>query len=144
MAQHSHTHGRKPWDLTDEETLTSFQNWQSTIQYNLSLNTDWAQFLDSGVHKTWLKQSTAYPERGLTADGAPMPVDKRRSATTKNYQISLMLGYISGYASVISRNVIVKNSTSLPDVWQKLRQYYNFASTGAQFLDPGFHKTTSG
>lgn len=36
---------------------------------------------------------------------------------------------------MISRNSIVKHSTSLNDIWQKIRQHYGFQSTGAHFLD---------
>ena len=32
-------------------------------------------------------------------------------------------------------NSIVKHSTSLNDIWQKIRQHYGFQSTGAHFLD---------
>ena len=127
---------RKPWDLTDDETLTSFQNWQSIILYHLSLDSQWSRFLPpDGVHKTWEMKTTAQPYRGLPADGAPIKEADRLSASQKNTQLELMLGYIAGYASVISRNSIVKTSTSLNDVWQKLREYYSFASSGSQFLD---------
>ena len=127
---------RKPWDLTDDETLTTFQNWQSIVLYNLSLDPNWVRFLPpDGVHKTWNKKSATHPNRGLVADGAPIPENDRKSATFKNTQLELMLGYISGYASVISRNSVVKTSTCLQDIWQQLREYYNFASTGAQFLE---------
>ena len=46
-----------------------------------------------------------------------------------------MLGQIANYATVISRNTITKLSTSLNDIWAKLRQHYGFLATGAQFLD---------
>ena len=36
---------------------------------------------------------------------------------------------------MVSRNSIVKSSTSLNDIWQKIRQHYGFQSTGAHFLD---------
>ena len=36
---------------------------------------------------------------------------------------------------MISRNSIVKHSTSLADTWQKTRQHYGFQSSGAHFLD---------
>ena len=132
----SASRSRKPWDLTDNETLTSFQNWQSIITYNLSLDKNWTQFLPPvGAHRTWERVSSTNPHRGLVADGHPIPQEYRLSATQKNAQLELMLGYISGYAAVVSRNTIVKHSTCLGDIWQKLREYYQFASTGAQFLD---------
>ena len=46
-----------------------------------------------------------------------------------------MLGQISNYCPVISRNVIVKNSTSLEQIWQSIRLHFGFQSSGAHFLD---------
>ena len=46
-----------------------------------------------------------------------------------------MLGQIANYCPVISRNTIVKNSTSLSDIWQSIRLHYGFQSSGAHFLD---------
>ena len=45
------------------------------------------------------------------------------------------LGQIANFCPVISRNSIVKHSTSLNDIWQKIRQHYGFQSSGAHFLD---------
>ena len=36
---------------------------------------------------------------------------------------------------MISRNTIVKNSTSVTNIWQAIRLHYGFQSTGAHFLD---------
>ena len=46
-----------------------------------------------------------------------------------------MLGQIANYCPVISRNVIVKNSTSLEQIWQSIRLHFGFQSPGAHFLD---------
>ena len=46
-----------------------------------------------------------------------------------------MLGQIANYCPVISRNTIVKNSTSVTNIWQAIRLHYGFQSTGAHFLD---------
>ena len=45
----------KPWQLTEAETINSLANWKSTILYNLSLNNEFAQFLEA----TWSKKSVA-------------------------------------------------------------------------------------
>ncbi len=45
-----------------------------------------------------------------------------------------MLRQIANFPPVISRNSILKNSTSLPSIWQ-IRLHYGFQSTGAHFLD---------
>ena len=50
-------------------------------------------------------------------------------------QLDLMLGQIANYCPVISRNSIIKTSTSLRELWQTIRQHYGFQSSGAHFLD---------
>ena len=44
-----------------------------------------------------------------------------------------MLGQIANFRSVISRNTIAKNSTSVKSNWQAIRAHYGFQSTGALF-----------
>ena len=46
-----------------------------------------------------------------------------------------MLRQIANYCPVISRNTIVKNPTSLSDIWQSIRSHYGFQSSRAHFLD---------
>ena len=45
-----------------------------------------------------------------------------------------MLGQIANFATVVSRNQIVKQSTSLDSIWSLLREHYGFQSTGSRFL----------
>jgi hypothetical protein len=45
------------------------------------------------------------------------------------------LAKLANYAPVISRNTIVRNSTSISGVWQAIRQHYGLQSTGSRFLD---------
>ena len=46
-----------------------------------------------------------------------------------------MLGQIANYCPVISRNSIVKTSTSIESIWQSIRLHFGFQTTGAHFLD---------
>ena len=46
-----------------------------------------------------------------------------------------MLGQIANYCPIISRNTIIKNSTSLEDIWQAIRLHFGLQHTGAHFLD---------
>ena len=46
-----------------------------------------------------------------------------------------MLGQIANYCPVISRNTLVKNSTSIQSVWNTIRAHFGFQITGAHFLD---------
>ena len=46
-----------------------------------------------------------------------------------------MLGQIANYCPVILRNTIVRNSTSIENIWQSIRTHYSFQSTGGHLLD---------
>jgi len=117
--------------LTKNETITSYESWRQNLMYILSLDNNFVPFLDA----TWQKQTAAHPRRGLTDDGSSVPESKRLTATQKNAHLDLMLGQIANFCPVIFRNSIVKHSTSLNVIWQKIRQHYGFQSTGAHFLD---------
>ena len=123
----------KQWSLTKHETITSFEAWRQNLQYTLSLDRNFASFLGDGV--TWLKKTPATPLCGLQDDSESVPTASRRTAQQKCTHLELMLGEIANHCPVISRNTIVKNSTSINSVWQAIRLYYGFQSTGAHFLD---------
>lgn len=121
----------KQWQLTTNETLNSFKNWKENLVYTLSLDKSFAPFLKDNV--TWLKHSTASPTRGFTDDAADTA--NRQTGTEKCATLNLMLGQIANYATIISRNQIIKGSTSLNDIWDRIRQHYGFHTTGSRFLD---------
>ena len=121
----------KQWQLTKIETITSYESWRQNLIYVLSLDKNFVRFLDA----TWQKQTAANPRWGLTDDGTAIPEAQRLTAAQKNAHLDLLLGQIANFCPVISRNSIVKHSTSLNDIWQKIRQHYGFQSTGAHFLD---------
>ena len=123
----------KQWLLTKNETITSYESWRQNLLYTLSLDESFSPFLADGV--TWQKKTASNPSRGFRDDGVGVAADKRRSATQKNSHLELMLGQIANFCPIISRNSIVKTSTSLSDIWQKIRQHFGFQSTGAHFLD---------
>ncbi|CAC5394099.1 unnamed protein product [Mytilus coruscus] len=65
---------------------------------------------------------------------------KSQKATEKTREqnvsvLELMLGQIAKYCPIISRNTIVKNSTSINNIWQTVRPHYGFQITGAHFVD---------
>ena len=123
----------KQWSLTKRETITSFEAWRHNLQYTLSLDPNFAPYLIDGV--TWLKKTTTAPLRGFEDDADPMPEAQRRTAAQKATQLELLLGQVANYCPVISRNAIVRNSTSLNTIWQTIRAHFGFQSTGAHFLD---------
>ena len=123
----------KQWSLTKQETITSFEAWRQNLQYTLSLDQNFAGFLVDDV--TWLKKTNAQPLRGFQNDGEDVAEANRRTAAQKCTHLELMLSQIANYCPVISRNTIVKNSTSIKSIWQSIRSHYGFQSTGGHFLD---------
>lgn len=121
----------KQWTLSKTETLNSFTNWKENLVYILSLDKNFSPYLADGF--TWLKKSATNPNRGFTDDTSGNASDQ--TAAQKSASLDLMLGQIANYATIISRNTIVKNSTSLSDIWTKIREHYGFQTTGSRFLD---------
>ena len=116
----------KQWSLTENETITSFANWQSNMLYHLSLCNDFSSFLEGD----WSPQPT--PNRGLTddAEGA----NNRKTAVQKKIMLERMLGLIAQFAPSLLRNEIIKRSTSLSWIWQRIRKHFNFVQSEVNFL----------
>ena len=112
----------KQWILTENETITSFANWQSNMQYHLSLSNDFVPFLDSTL--TWMKASV--PNRGLSNDDKEVAEAHQKTAVQKCIQLNRMLGLIAQFAPSLLRNDIIKKSTSLSWIWQRIRKHYSF------------------
>ena len=123
----------KQWTLSKTETINSFENWRQNITYILSLDYNFAGFLVDGF--SWQKKTSSNPLRGLTADGENVREALRRTAEQKVAHLELMLGQIANFCPVISRNTIVKNSTSITSIWQAIRLHYGFQSSGSHLLD---------
>ena len=118
----------KPSELTKTETFYSFQSWKQKLLYFLRSDTVFSQFVDA----TWEKYSITNRTRGLKDDPAE---GGRGTKETQNALLENMLEFVASYAPIISRNTIVKQSTSLDNIFQKLREHYCFQSSGANFLD---------
>ncbi|KAL0153092.1 hypothetical protein M9458_051586, partial [Cirrhinus mrigala] len=123
----------KQWCLTKVETVNSFENWRQNLVYTLSLDTEFAPFLVDG--ECWEKKTRASPFRGFTDDDADVPTAQWHTHQQKVSMLELMLGQITNYCPVISRNTVVKNSTCIDQIWQTIRLHYGFRSTGAHFID---------
>lgn len=122
----------KQWCLNKIETVNSFENWKQNLIYTLSLDKGFSPFLKDDA--VWEKKSKASPTRGFIddlMDDSP----GRSTADQKVTLLELMLGQIANYCPVVSRNTIVKSSTSMSQIWQTIRMHYGFQSTGAHFMD---------
>ena len=91
----------KQWCLGKDETVNSFENWKQNIVYSA--------FLVDGV--TWGKNTKPDPLRGF--NDADVSVNSRRTAAQKVTIFEFMLGQIANYCPVLSRNIIVRNSTAV-------------------------------
>ena len=120
----------KQWSLSTTETVNYFEGWKQNLQYTLALDPHFAPFLVANT--TWLKISRATPLRGFTNDDAG---DHRQTAQQKVNMLELMLGQVENYCPIISRNSIIKNSTSMEAIWQSIRSHFGFQSTGGHILD---------
>lgn len=123
----------KQWSLSKVETLNSFENWRQNLLYTLSLDQQFAPFLVDGA--TWSKKTKADPLRGFVDDADPVPAAQRRTAQQKVNMLELMLGQIANYCPIISRNTLVKSSTSIESIWSAIRLHFGFQVTGAHFID---------
>lgn len=123
----------KQWCLTKIETVNTFENWRQNLLYTLSLDKNFAPFLITGTW--WEKKTKNTPFRGFADDDESIPEGSRLTRMQKVNMLELMLGQIANYCPVISRNTIVKNSTSVDQIWQTIRLHYGFQTTGAHFID---------
>ena len=128
----------KQWVLQETETITSFANWQSNINYHLSLNNEFAAYIDPA--STWSKASVA--NRGLVSDANT--VQNAKTAAQKNAVLEQMLGLVAQFAPSLLRNDIIKKSTSLGWIWQRIRQHYGFRQSEVNFLSIYKIKRTEG
>ena len=64
-----------------------------------------------------------------------MAATKRLTAQHKVNFLELMLGQIANYCLIISRNTLVKNSTSIQFIWHTIKHHFEFQVTGALFID---------
>ena len=119
----------KPRELSDNnETITTFASWKSNILYHLSLNNEFASFLES----EWGKSSVA--NRGLVADGDDIAQNERKTAAQKKIHLERMLGLIAQFSPSLLRNDIIDKSTSLSWIWKRIRKHYSFQQSEVNFL----------
>ena len=119
--------------MSKTETINTFNNWRENQIYSLNIDDDFKPFLADNV--TWGKKTAASPLRGFTDDANTVEAAARKTKEQKCANLDLMLGQLANWALVISRHQITKNSTSLVDIWNKIREHYGFLGTGARFLD---------
>ena len=109
---------QRPVRLSEDETLTSFEDWKNNLIFYLNQETSFASFLTQEAR--WTKASDADANRGVTAAELPK---------LKNF-----LGVIAGLAPPLLHGDIIEDSTRLDDIFNLIRAYYQFAPSEATFL----------
>ena len=116
--------------LTEDTTISKFYAWQSSLLFYLSQNKHYAQFLEPTA--TWQRKSVT--NRGLVNDQEPIPEGDRKTAVQKNIALERMLAIIAQFCPALLRNDIIKKSTSVSWIWQRIRKHYSFSQSEVNFL----------
>ena len=107
--------------------MTSFADWQSNILYHFSLCNDLAPFFEGN----WSSQTVA--NTILTDDPPDTPGGE--TAFQKKIILERMLGLIAQFALSLLGNEIIKQSTNLASIWQRVRRQFNFVQSEVNFLN---------
>ena len=96
MANNNYQPGFRPPKqevLKENETISSFTAWQSSLLYYLSENDQYARFHDP--RSVWQRKSVV--NRGLVDDDEPIPEADRKTAVQKNIILQRMLDIILSF-----------------------------------------------
>ena len=118
-------------ELGEHITISDYAKWKSCLHFNLCQYNAYAPFLETGV--TWSKASV--PNLGLIDDNGTVAAEDRKTAVQKNAVLEQMLGLIAQYAPPFLRNDIVKKSTSMNGIWNRVRKHYGFQQSEVNFLN---------
>ena len=109
--------------LTESESPTSFESWVASMRFTVSLDRKFARFLD-------------VVNRGFVDDvGDQFRGDLKMTAVQKKEALETMLGVVAGYADIIGHSYIMRQATSLDDIFNRLRSRLGFRRAGTRILD---------
>ena len=109
----------RPNRLTNDETLTSFEDWKNMLTFYLNQDKDFAELLKETA--TWTKSSDADVNRGR-GDGASKQVLDR------------FLGVIASLSPPLLYHEIIEDTTKVADIFRLLRSYYQFSPSESTFM----------
>ena len=109
----------RPNRLSEEETLTTFEDWKHNVIFYLNQDKDFQPFLQSTA--TWKVKHDTSEHRGL-------------DTAEKCQHLEHFLGVIASLAPPLLHGDIIEDSTKLSDVFKLLRTYYQFAPSESTFL----------
>ena len=109
---------QRPVRLSEEENLTSFEDWKNNLIFYINQEKSFASFLKPDAR--WTKASDADINRGVAAEVLP--------------SLNNFLGVIAGLAPPLLHGDIIDDSTRLDDILNLISAYYQLAPSEATFL----------
>ena len=120
----------KQQTLSENESRLSLTAWMETLTFHISNDTKFARFNDD--LSEWGQSSE--PHRGFTSDETDANGSKL-SAAQKSINLKMLLGFIAIHAPVISSSFIKDDATSLEEIFQRLREYYDCRKSGSKITE---------
>ena len=117
--------------LTKSETLTTFETWRGHVNYTLSQDANFAQFLQDSC--VW-KRKSVDANRGFVDIKDETDAVTSSAIQQANF-LDVFLGLLASWAPIINRSSITRDACSVREVYQKLRVYYGFSLSGSSIID---------
>ena len=102
---------QKQWTLSEHESSTTLEACKTNLMHSLATEEAFSPFLQPNA--AWKKKTKKSPLRGFTGP----------DVSEKTTILELMLLRITGFAPVLSRQTIVRSSTSFDCIWEALELY---------------------
>ena len=109
----------RPKRLSEDETLTSFEDWRNNLEFILQQDKDFNKLIKPDV--AWKKTSEAVEHRGMTSD-------------TEERILNQFLGVIASLSPPLLHGDIINDCTKLSEIYKHLRSYYQFAPSESTFI----------
>ena len=108
----------RPNRLTNDETLTSFEDWKNNITFYLGQDKDFAILLKET--ERWTKVSD--------------DVHRGRTDAIGHATLNRFLGLIASLSPPLLYHEIISDTTSISDIFRLLRSYYQFSPSESTFI----------
>ena len=108
----------RPNRLTNDETLTSFEDWKNNLTFYLNQDKEFAELQKE---TTWTKSSDADANRG-------------RGDAASRQVLDRFLGVIASLSPPLLYHEMIDNTTKVADIFRLLRSYYQFSPSESTFI----------
>ena len=136
--------GPKVQPLTTKETVSSLEAWKANVLYGLRLNPNFKEYLEDGF--VFGRKSRNSPCRDMLdifrketitdeENKRKEVMIKEKSKEDRCAEVDLLLEQVANYCPHVPRADIVKDCSSMKEVWRTVREFYNKQQTGASLND---------